>query len=121
MCLKCKWYHYLTTNHEEINDASSVQPPFLVAQVTQRIVAMYQKGDLDPAVAMQLLGQAHTAKKSTSDTEGDSKKRPLEDHDATGEGDGPSLDDILQQAKRAKNDSLLFRVYLFCGWIWSVP
>ena len=68
-----------------------------------RIVQMMQKGELDAAVAMQLLGGA-------GDLLGGSKKRPLEDGQASGsnsqegaEGDdGASLDDLLETAKRAK-------------------
>ena len=66
-----------------------------------RIVQMFQQGELDANVAMQLLGGA-------CDLLGGSKKRPLE-ADASGsngqdsqETDAASLDDLLETAKRAK-------------------
>ena len=75
-------------------------------------MTMYQNGDIDSSLAMQLLGGALAAGGG-----GDSKKRPLEgasgsegvkaaktddtDHDA------PSVDDLLDQAKKVKNDARL--------------
>ena len=85
---------------------------------------MYQKGELDATVAMQLLGGVGSA--TNSDVEGDgdknkenTKKRPLDavtpanppqpsDH-------GGSLDEVLEQAKRAKMESCfcIFKYILF--------
>lgn len=67
---------------------------------------MFQQGELDAAVAMQLLGGA-------GDLLRGSKKRPLENgpasgsngqdsQDSTAGDDGASLDDLLETAKRAK-------------------
>lgn len=70
-------------------------------------MSMYQNGDIDSSLAMQLLGGALA--------KGDAKKRPLED--ASGpdgvksaklddtDDDAPSLDDLLDQAKKVKNDT----------------
>lgn len=78
---------------------------------------MYQKGELDAAVAMQLLGgmgSAPNAAKGEGDDKGNenTKKRPLdavsttpsEPNGSTG-GGGGSLDEVLEQAKRAKMES----------------
>lgn len=74
-------------------------------EVTLRIVAMMQNGELDPAIAMQLLGQGMTAaapEGDASDPKND-KKRPL---DTTGESHNPSdvqdIDGFLQEAKKVK-------------------
>ena len=79
--------------------------PCPLAQASLRIVAMLQKGELDPAIAMQLLSQGGSVP----------GKRPLDSIDAgSGEataGDATageeSLDDLLHQAKKAKKDPLL--------------
>lgn len=71
-------------------------------------MAMMQNGELDPAIAMQLLGRGMTAaapEGDTSDPKND-KKRPL---DTTGESHDPSdvhdIDGFLQEAKKVKLDA----------------
>ena len=87
-------------------------------EVALRIVQMLQKGELDPGVAMQLLGSAAGSLQLP-------KKRPLEDSsgstpkaNATDSQDpddeGDSLDDLLETAKRAKNDTKLDLVWEIC-------
>ena len=67
---------------------------------------MYQRGELDSTVAMQLLGNSGGVPLDVP------KKRPLEngDHtDAATDSDkdhGESLDELLRQAKKAKLDPL---------------
>ena len=79
----------------------SLSPPL---KVTLRIVEMYQKGELDSSVAMQLLGNTGGVPLDVS------KKRPLEVGDTKQDGEsdpeGESLDELLQQAKKAKLDPL---------------
>lgn len=72
---------------------------------------MYQKGELDPAVAMQLLGSAVQTpeslpggtKRSLDSQAGGSRESGK---DGSPEGCLESLDQVLQQAKRAKMDPL---------------
>ena len=92
------------------------------SQVTIRIVQMFQKGELDAGVAMQLLGGAagHLV---------GSKKRPLEasagpssgacadSQEAEGD-DGASLDDLLETAKRAKQETKLNYFWEICYLFW---
>ena len=66
---------------------------------------MYQKGDLDPALAMQLLG---TAVQPPENQEGGTK-RPLDSQDGqhdSQEEAAAALDEVLHQAKKAKMDPL---------------
>ena len=82
--------------------------------MTLRIVDMYQRGELDASVAMQLLGSGVGSMNQDLGGNTRSGKRP---HDQQGdasehcEGEGPgddeSLDDLLNQAKRAKMETLL--------------
>ena len=80
----------------------SLLPPL---KVTLRIVEMYQKGELDSSVAMQLLGSSGGVPVDMP------KKRSLEDgdtktDDGQSEQEGESLDELLRQAKKAKLDPL---------------
>ena len=76
-------------------------------KVTLRVVQMYQNGELDPAVAMSLLGSGILP--------GSGVKRPLEPSTGGGDSDKPedspvdlaAVDELLQNAKRAKNESLM--------------
>ena len=109
------------------------------AKVTARIVKMFQDGEINSGLAMQLLGGA------LSKDGGDrSKKRPLDGdtgHDASkaaktddgndSDADGPSVDELLDQAKKVKNESELisnifgvhFRVwrYIYNIYIFKTP
>ncbi len=75
-------------------------------EVSLRIVNMMNAGDLDPTVAVQLLGTQGT-------------KRPLEGSEAgepaeAGEGNPAELDDLLEQAKsRPKRTFTLINICLF--------
>ena len=75
-------------------------------------MAMMQNGELDPAIAMQLLGQGMTAaapKGDASDPQ-NGKKRPL---DAVGQGESQEpdgdqeIDAFLKEAKRVRLDAQL--------------
>ena len=99
----------------------------LIPKVSARIVAMLQKGELDQAMGLKLLGQA--AVEPTSNTPKD--RNPgntsdhaagASDHDGTDGDDAPNaddmkeVDDLLKEAKKLKNDTLLnttnsFNVY----------
>ncbi len=76
-------------------------------KVTLRVVSMYQSGELDAAVAMSLLGSGVLP--------GSGVKRPLGDASGGGGSGGPEespqdladVDDILQNAKRVKLESLM--------------
>ena len=82
------------------------------SKVALRIVEMYQQGELDPAVAMQLLGNkaalnAEEKKRSHAALE---TKGPDSSGDVTMEASGEpgeSLDELLSQAKKARMDSLI--------------
>ena len=63
---------------------------------------MYQKGELDPALAMQLLGSAV----QSPENQDSGTKRPLDSQDGSPEDGVASLDEVLQQAKEAKMDPL---------------
>lgn len=92
-------------------------------KVQLRIVQMLQKGELDASVAMQLLGSglAVAPKKSEGEPgKGDgSRKRPRENGDAADEEspegtlNDPQLDELLDQAKKTKNDPLSIRSDFF--------
>lgn len=94
---------------------------FILLEVTNRIVEMWQKGLLDATVAMQLLGQgvgaAETPLPKTSDIgasgghRNDNKKRPIEsvNPDVSPE----DLDECLAQAKRAKMETLV-ELVVYC-------
>ena len=79
--------------------------------MTLRIVEMLRKGELDPNVAVQLLGQLPAA--VDSDMEGGAPKRKREadagdekgDDDDDISGDMGPVEDILQQAKQAKRET----------------
>ena len=76
--------------------------------MTLRIAEMLRKGELDPSVAVQLLGQLPAA--MDSDMEGGAPKRKRED-DTGDRDDGDASDDmqpveeVLEQAKQAKKDT----------------
>ena len=93
---------------------------------------MFQDGELDAGLAMQLLGGA-LSKDGGHDR---SKKRPLDgntgqdgckaaktdDHmsDDDGDADGPSVDDLLDQAKKVKNEPKL-KSNGFWKVFWDIP
>ena len=83
-----------------------------------RIVDMMQNGELDPLVAMQLLGNTHRdksiggAKRSAPD--GESPKDGPDSANAEPQSDdGESLDELLRQAKKAKMDSWFILIDFF--------
>ena len=69
--------------------------------MTPRIAEMLRKGELDPSVAVQLLGQLPAA--MDSDMEGGAPKRKREDD--TGDRDMQPVEEVLEQAKQAKKDT----------------
>ena len=85
----------------------------MFAKVTSRIMDMYRNGEIDSSLAMQLLGGAL----ATSE-DGNSRKRSLDDASGPDEGnkaakigeadpDAPSVEELLDQAKKVKNDTRL--------------
>lgn len=68
---------------------------------------MFQKGDIDAGVAMQILGGASSLLNPQSDagegTGGKGAKRPLDDANNGVE----EVDELLAQAKKTKQDSLM--------------
>lgn len=89
--------------------------PLLAAKATQRVVSMFQKGELDARTAMVLLGQGlGMDAASPKDVESSDAKGTKRHHEHDGDqpstelqdGDGAEdLDDILSQAKKAKMDT----------------
>ena len=85
-----------------------------IAKVQLRIVEMLRKGELDPNLAMQLLGGglADATEPSVDGKARDelAKKRPREGDDGgespNGIHDDSGLDDLLDQAMKAKKDAL---------------
>lgn len=76
--------------------------------MTLRIVEMLRKGELDPNVAVQLLGQLPAA--VDSDMEGGAPKRKREPDAGDEKGDEDSgdmgpVEEVLQQAKQAKKET----------------
>ena len=84
----------------------------MFAKVTSRIMDMYRNGEIDSSLAMQLLGGAL----ATSE-DGNSRKRSLDDASGPDEvkaakigeadPDAPSVEELLDQAKKVKNDTRL--------------
>ena len=96
-------------------------------KVTLRIVGMMQKGELDPSVAMHLLGNGGLAD-SAMGVGG--TKRPLSSadpkspDDGSADGDvGESLDEILQQAKKAKMEPQLnlIQISVSLQYVQTIP
>ena len=98
----------------------------MFAKVTSRIMDMYRNGEIDSSLAMQLLGGAL----ATSE-DGNSRKRSLDDASGPDEGnkaakigeadpDAPSVEELLDQAKKVKNDTRLNYIFfhIFLGQIY---
>ena len=108
-----QWLHFLLGQvkvHKILSKRYELYLYCPLAQVTLRIVAMMQNGELDPAIAMQLLGQGMTAaapKGDASDPQ-NGKKRPLH---AVGEGESQEpdgdqeIDAFLKEAKKVRLDA----------------
>lgn len=102
------------------------------AKVTARIVKMFQEGEIESGLAMQLLGGAL----AKDGGHGCSKKRPLDgnaSHDdskaaKTGEdmsdadADGPSVEELLDQATKVKKEpKLISNVFgTYFGIVWYI-
>ena len=94
---------------------SSIQASY---EVTIRIVQMFQKGELDTGVAMELLGGAAgrlvgSKKRPLEATSGPSSGACADSQEAEGD-DGASLDDLLETAKRAKQETKLNYFWEIC-------
>ena len=75
-----------------------------------RIVAAMQNGELDPSIAMQLLGQGvtATAPKGDASDPNNAKKRPMDTsggREGESEQQGEDIEVFLQEAKRVKQDA----------------
>ena len=78
--------------------------------MTLRIVAMLRKGELDPNVAVQLLGQLPAAVDSDMEGGAPKRKREADAGDEKGDdddisGDMGPVEDVFQQAKQAKRET----------------
>ena len=97
----------------------------LIPQVSAQILAMLQKGELDQATALKLLGQ------NAPDTQNDQNPEKNPGYDDTDAGDDEGdhamedVDILLNQAKRLRNATLLnkldpnsFNIYSSTFQIW---
>eukprot|EP00435_Cladocopium_sp_Y103_P065251 s55_g27.t1 len=102
-------------SHAPVSPTSSLPSSASKAtdEVTLRIVDMYQRGELDASVAMQLLGSgvgSLVSEPKGPEPAGGKLKRSRDDGDKSEpdeEAEGESLDELLTQAKKAKMETLL--------------
>ena len=78
---------------------------------------MLQSGQLDPALAQKLLGQNKGSVENRAD-KAPSRKRNRSDSDSDEDEGMKSVDELLHDAKKAKNEPLLYIASgWFCFWI----